>query len=70
MYNKYLVSEFSCGQIQFTLAHSQDFQWQNEKFQNSLMTALNRGYCMFSVHREKSLVLHFFKSLLNTYLVT
>ena len=31
MYNKCLVSEFSCGQIQFTLAHSQDFQSQNIK---------------------------------------
>ena len=43
MYNKCLVSEFYCGQIQFTLAHSQDFQSQNKKFQNSLMTALDRG---------------------------
>ena len=60
-YNKCLISEcFPRGQISFNLARIGP---QNEKFHNSLMSALHRGYRMFAVHHEKRLVPAFFEGL-------
>ena len=47
---------FPFDQIPFSLAHSQDIQSQNEKFQNSLISALHSGFCTLAVYRKKSLV--------------
>ena len=44
---------FPRGQILFYLARIQDIQLLNEKFQKSLMSALQGGYCTFACITKK-----------------